>query len=239
MRVIDFHSHILPGVDDGSESVEMSRGMLARMVDEGVDIAVATPHYYGRHSTVEEFLERREKAADRLRDSLLKDRMAMPDILLGCEVAFRFGLEDDPDLEKLCIDGTRTLLLELPFGDWTDSEASAVQSIVLDRGLNVVLAHFERFPSFRKGSPVAARIANLPLTLQVNAEDLRPLLSRGKVLDLFRRRNVPLLGSDAHNLTDRAPDLAEGRDLIRRKLGASVLEASDRKAAELLGLQSE
>ncbi len=260
MRVIDFHSHILPEIDDGSESVEMSLGMLRKMKAYGTDLVVATSHFYGRHSTAGEFLERRAKAAERVLralngtdDGFARDPLPgtvltealrhlpndVPEIRLGCEVAFRFGIEEDPNLERLCIEGTKTLLLELPFGDWTDYEADAVASIAVDRGLDVVLAHFERFPSFRKGAPIVSRLANLPVTLQVNAEDLLPLMIRGKVLDLFRRRNVPILGSDAHNLTDRAPNLDEGREMVRRKIGGRVLEESDRKAASLLGLDEE
>ena len=245
MRVIDFHSHILPGIDDGSDSVETSLGMLRKMKSYGTDLVVATSHFYGRRSTTEEFLERRANAAEKLARALMEssgsDKLPddVPEIILGCEAALRFRIDEDPDLEKLCIEGTKTLLLELPFGDWTEYEADTVSAIAVDRGLDVVLAHFERFPGFRSGSPVARRLASLPVTLQINAEDLLPLMTRGKVLDLFRRRNVPLLGSDAHNLTDRAPNLDEGRAMIRKKLGEDILAQSDRNAARLLGLDEE
>ncbi len=253
MRVIDFHSHILPAIDDGSESVEMSLEMLRRMKAYGADLVVSTSHFYGRRSTADEFLERRHRAAEKivralsetefgsLTPAILSESMRclpdLPEVRLGAEVAFRFGIEEDPNLERLCIEGTNTLLLELPFGDWTEYEADAVASIAVDRGLDVVLAHFERFPSFRKNSPIAERLMGLPVTLQVNAEDLLPFMTRGKVLDLFRRRNTPILGSDAHNLTDRAPNLDAGREMIRKKLGERTLADCDRKAAELIGLE--
>jgi len=253
MPVIDFHSHILPAIDDGSESVEMSLGMLRAMKAYGTDLVVSTSHFYGRRSTVDEFLERRHRAAEKivralsetdfgsLTPAILSESMRclpdLPEVRLGCEVAFRFGIDDDPDLGKLCIEGTNTLLLELPFGDWGEYEADVVQALAVDRGFDVVLAHFERFPAFRKNAPIADRIASLPVTLQVNAEDLLPMMTRGKVLDLFRRRIIPLLGSDAHNLTDRAPNLDKGREKIARKLGESVLAESDRNAARLAGLE--
>ena len=50
MSVIDFHSHILPGIDDGSRNVETSIGMLRMCREQGVDIMIATPHFYSLRS---------------------------------------------------------------------------------------------------------------------------------------------------------------------------------------------
>ena len=60
--IVDFHSHVLPGIDDGSRSVEESLVMLKRMQDQGIAAVVATPHFYASHHFPEEFLERRERA---------------------------------------------------------------------------------------------------------------------------------------------------------------------------------
>ena len=65
-RVIDFHSHILPGIDDGSKNTDMSLAMLREMTAQGVDVCVATPHFYGWRRSVESFLERRTAAWEHL-----------------------------------------------------------------------------------------------------------------------------------------------------------------------------
>ncbi len=52
---IDFHTHILPGIDDGSRNVEMSLRMLAAQREQQVDEIVATPHFYAQKDSVEEF----------------------------------------------------------------------------------------------------------------------------------------------------------------------------------------
>ena len=63
---IDLHSHILPQLDDGSDSVEMSLPMLYQMAEQGVDVVCATSHYYAKHSSIPAFCERRAEAMERL-----------------------------------------------------------------------------------------------------------------------------------------------------------------------------
>ena len=60
--MIDFHSHILPGIDDGSKSVEMSIKMLRREAQQGISRVVATPHFYPQTDNPERFLRRRAEA---------------------------------------------------------------------------------------------------------------------------------------------------------------------------------
>ena len=60
--MIDFHTHILPGIDDGSRNIDMTVAMLSEEVSQGVTAVVATPHFYANRTSVAAFLERREKA---------------------------------------------------------------------------------------------------------------------------------------------------------------------------------
>lgn len=230
-RVIDFHTHVLPKMDDGSKSVEMSLEMLRTMRQQGIDTVVATPHYYARHEDIDRFLERRAYALQQLTEALDAD---CPQLVTGAEVAFYFGIEQEHSLDKLCITGTRTLLLEMPFAAWGDYELNAVSSLCLDRSFDVVLAHFERFVPFQKGSDMAERILALPVFVQINAETLLPLLSRGRWLKMFEQGRAHLLGSDAHNLTDRTPNLGKAREIIGKKAGQDVLERIDRCGSELI-----
>ena len=65
--LIDFHTHILPGIDDGSRNVEMSLRMLAAQREQQVDEIVATPHFYAQKDSVEEFLLRRQCSYEKLK----------------------------------------------------------------------------------------------------------------------------------------------------------------------------
>lgn len=231
--VIDFHSHILPGVDDGSQSLEMSREMLLRSGEAGVDLMVATPHFYGHRDTLEAFLERRGKARQTLGTILTPD---MPGVRLGAEVAFYSGLEELDGIEQLCIQGSNVLLLEMPFAPWTEYEWNVLTSLTLDRNLQIVLAHFERYFDFQTDPDVPQRLKDLFIYLQINAGTLLQWNKRGRWLDWISRGDAHLLGSDTHNLTTRPPNLGRARDVVKRKLGPAALERIDEIGTRLLEL---
>ena len=81
--MIDFHSHFLPGMDDGSKSVQESLKMLSLARDSGVNQIVATPHFYASKESPEHFLRRRESSWETLKEALPDDA---PQIWLGAEV---------------------------------------------------------------------------------------------------------------------------------------------------------
>ena len=110
--MIDFHSHILPGIDDGSENVETSLQMIAALKEQGVDTICATSHFYATERTPQRFLFRREEAFEALKASLPADA---PKILLGAEVLYFPGIAHMEELPELCLEGTNLLLLEMPF----------------------------------------------------------------------------------------------------------------------------
>ena len=112
--MIDFHTHILPGIDDGSRSTDESIQMLRAMPE--VTHVVATPHFYAWENTPERFLRRRTAAWEQLRERL--DDTA-PDIRLGAEVCYFEGICRSDELHSLCIEGTNMLLLEMPFEKWS------------------------------------------------------------------------------------------------------------------------
>ena len=230
MRVVDFHSHILPGIDDGSKDISMSREMLSRIKRSGVDTVVATPHFYGNRRSLEHFLERRAGAYEQVMQIPESER---PEIMLGAEVAFYSGLTRENDLHKLLIEGTNTMLLEMPFSVWTDFELNEVASLCIDHGFEIVIAHLERYTDFEP-SHMIDQLLRLPVHVQINAGTLLPWMSRRPWLKMFKNGEAKVLGSDCHNLTSRAPNLAEARDIIRRKLGAEVLARIDANTEKLL-----
>lgn len=240
--VIDFHSHVLPKMDDGSKSTDMSLAMLEAAREQGVDLVVATPHFYGYRESAESFLARRAHACRRLEEAVAQAGKApgdaLPFLRVGAEVAFFSGLADLPELDSLCINGTKTLLLEMPFAPWTRYELDAVSSLCLDRGYQVVLAHLERFYELQKDEYVLESLLRLPLWVQVNAGSLLPLMRRGRWIALFREEQAHLLGSDCHDLSKRPPNLAAGRDMLRRKAGEPALSRMDELGARLLGLDA-
>lgn len=230
--VVDFHSHVLPGIDDGSKSPEMSEEMLSRSREQGVDVMVATPHFYADCMTMDSFCERRASALRSVR----KLQGDFPRVLCGAEVAFFPGVSRAEELERLQIEGTNLLLLEMPFDSWTQYELQEVRGL-LTRGIQPVIAHLERFYSFKNNGRMIQQLLELPVYIQINAEALTTWSGRRKVLPLFRAGLPLLLGSDCHNTSTRPPNLRLGRELLEKKLGAGYLDEMDAFTAGLLNLQ--
>ena len=111
MCVIDFHTHVLPAVDDGSKSVEQSIEMLASLAEQSANTVVATPHFYANDESVEDFLEKRNRAYEILKSHGRFEQ----NIILGAEVRYYDGISHLQDLKKLRIEGTKLLLIEMPF----------------------------------------------------------------------------------------------------------------------------
>ena len=107
---IDFHTHILPGIDDGSRNVEMSLRMLAAQREQQVDEIVATPHFYAQKDSVEEFLLRRQRSYEKLKTAMEENGFDQK-LYLAAEVYYFQGIGSAGMIPKLCVEGTQTLLL--------------------------------------------------------------------------------------------------------------------------------
>ena len=229
--IIDLHSHILPQMDDGSQSVAMSVQMLKRLQEQGVNWVCATSHYYVREESVEGFLQRRYNAVSVLGEALAQaDAKEIPVIRLGAEVAYFPGISQCQEIEQLCLGGTRTLLLELAYTNWTPQQVEEVASLSLDRGYQVILAHPERFSHMHSYWRDMERMMSLPIGLQINADSLLHWGSRKLALELLRSTQHPLLASDCHNLTSRPPRLEKARLVVSKKLGVDILTRIDETA---------
>ena len=229
--LIDLHCHVLPGMDDGSPDPDTSVRMLRRQAEQGVGVVCATSHYYAGQNDIPAFCRRRAAALEQLRAALPD---GLPRVLPGAEVAFFSGISEREGLERLCIQDTRTLLLEMPFAPWSELHLEEVSALVLDRGFQVILAHPERFCGYRGNREMLRRMDQLPVSLQVNTGALLRWTSRSLGLELLREARFPLLASDCHNLDRRPPHLQEGRKVAAQRLGASILERMDQQALRLL-----
>ena len=239
IEIIDFHSHILPGMDDGSPDVPTSLEMLRAAARQGVGVQVLTPHYYPWREEIGSFLSRRTESAETLLPACDE---TLPRLLVGAEVAF-FPHMSELDLTSLCIGSTRALLVELPFESWDGRVEEQLATLTLDRGYKVILAHVERYVEFQRDKRVWNRVMALPVTFQLNAEDFLKrdgLLRRDQkkrfCLEFLSQRPDTILGSDCHNLTGRRPNLADARQVIAEALGESALERADMTVKKALGL---
>jgi len=218
--MVDLHCHILPEMDDGSSSAEMSHQMLDAMGQQGVKTVVATPHFYASRDLPEAFLQRREKAAALLGPT----RPSQPQIVLGAEVAYFDGMgRSEAVLRQLQLGDSGLLLVEMPFGEWNTRMVREVCDLPLQTGLTPVLAHVDRY---RKQLPKhMEQLLDCGALFQCNADAFLHFASRGWALRLAQKGILHFLGSDAHNLTSRQPNLGSAAQVIEKKLGRETLDA--------------
>ena len=238
--MIDFHTHILPGIDDGSRDMDMTVRMLEEEQRQGVSHIYATPHFYAHRRSVDFFLQRREGALARVREMLAK-RPQLPRITAGAEVYYFSGMGRAEQLGDLCIEGTDILLLEMPFDQWHSDALRDIEDILEKRRLRIVLAHAERYEPFQKDKRVWNEVLDMPLTIQLNCESFieggsffRQSRSQKFCLGMLAEYDNIIIGSDCHDLKDRRPNLAEARAVIEKKAGAERLRQLDEYTEQLL-----
>lgn len=213
--MIDIHSHILPCIDDGSKSVDESINLLKVLHNQGVDTVVATPHFYANHESVYEFLTNREVSFNKLKPHL---DPSLPSVLLGAEVKYYEGISRLNDLEQLRIDNSKLLLLEMSMCKWSEYTLRELFELSSRGDLTIVIAHVERYLRFQSNFTIS-KLVESGIYIQSNADFFNSIYTRHKALKMLSNNQIHFLGSDSHNLTNRAPELSTAIDYIRRKKG--------------------
>ena len=143
--MIDLHTHILPCIDDGSQSLHESLSLIREEGRQGIDAVVMTPHFYANENDPSTFLKKRDKVWKQLAPYLWPE---LPGVYLGAEVQYFEGICAVEDIRHLRIMGTEYLLLEMPFTRWSDRMLNNVLELNERDGMQVVLAHIERYMTF-------------------------------------------------------------------------------------------
>lgn len=222
--MIDLHSHILPGIDDGSPDLETSLEMARRSVADGISLMVATPHVNGRFMP--------DPASIRARVKELNDALAGEGIPLvvttGAEIAIsELGTLNNEDLASFALGGSKTLLVESPYTDgvpFFDEILFGAQS----HGFRVLLAHPERSPMFQHRADVLRGLIDRGVLSSITAGSMRGRFGRTVqryVADFFRLGLVHNVSSDTHDLRKRPPGLRAGFEGAERMV-PGVTEAA-------------
>lgn len=226
--MIDFHTHILPAIDDGSRDLEQTKTLLRQAHEQGIRHILATPHFYADRDSAGHFLKKREESFGKVKELREKENW-IPEIRTAAEVYYFPGIGKADVLPKLCMEGSRLLLLELPFAQWTSGIYRDVEYIIDRQKLTVMLAHIERYYEFQKDKRVWRDMFELPVYAQINAGSFLRRSRRSLALKFIRSGYQVLLGSDCHNPEARPSNLKAGRDVISKKLGEDMLDEIDRR----------
>ncbi len=230
--MIDFHTHILPQIDDGAKTPETSEQMLQMEISQGVKTVVLTPHYYGKHSSPKRFLEKREKAFERLNAYL---PMGI-EVKKGAEVHFTgVNMPDFEELATLAIEGTKYILLEFPFTTvWHSGLFEKLDDFIYETGCTPIIAHVERYREVQKKPALLKRLTDLGCLLQVNAPAFLDKHEKKLAFALLKRGMVDCLGTDTHDTEYRAPIYAEAKAAVEAAGYAEAWEKAQAKMAAIL-----
>ena len=194
----DFHAHLLPDIDC-SGNPEISVQLLNEIKLSGVQNVVLTPHFYPQHhNNVEDFLETRDKHINKLLNKMKEKNLSGINLIPAAEVLLCPRLEKMKNLKKLCIQGTNTILIEMPDLPWSNMLLESLQRIKNKLDLEVVIAHADRY-----GKYSSQNLIDMGFKLQINSDSTVNLLTRGVVLKWAKKDFIYALGSDKHVHSDK------------------------------------
>jgi protein-tyrosine phosphatase len=206
--VIDLHSHVLFGIDDGAETIEDSLALARAVADSGVRTLVATPHVSWRYANDADSIA---SVLGELRERLDSEGVEL-ELLAGAEIAMtQLDQIDASELTRLGLGGGEWLLVEPPFSPVATGLDRIIGALQRE-GRRVLLAHPERCPAFHRDPAMLRSLV---------ADGALTSLTAGSLAGRFggsaRRFATSLLSdglahnvaSDAHDLSGRAPGLRE------------------------------
>ncbi len=200
-RWVDLHSHILPGVDDGAQTLEKSLGMIKYASEMGVTHIVATPHFSDLFPTPP---EKREAALKLIQKSVCEAGIEI-NIIGGWEISFtEVHIKRILNGEDFSISGSKNyMLIELPMGLNKSAVIEGFFSLMIE-GSKIILAHPERNNLIQQEIDLIKELRLREVKIQVDAESIIGLHGQNAkkiAFELLKRDEVDVLSSDAHSLS--------------------------------------
>ena len=216
-ELVDIHCHILPNVDDGSDGFDSTIKMLKTAKDEGITRMIATPHFKKGHHNVSP--KSAEKLLEEIRTKAEKEGISLK-LYLGNEVMYFSDVEEAFEEGKINrINGTDNLLIEF----YPDDEYSRIRrgiETVQSMGFTPILAHVERYLELRKDTSKIEHLKAVGAVITVNASSVTGdagFLTKQFVKGLLRRKLVDMIGTDAHDTSNRAPRMKKCAEYLYSK----------------------
>ena len=217
--MIDIHSHIVPGIDDGADTIETSLRMLKIAEDDGIKTIFATPHYYrGRFETDQNEVK---GLIDELNIRAREQNINI-EILQGHEVYLDREILNLYREDKIkTLNNSRYLLIELPFDRLPDYALDMIYELRL-LGVVPVIAHPERYMYFIKKPWEINKFIDEGCLFQLNGGSITGLFGKEiqKTSETFLKHGIiSFIGSDAHTTNKRRPELKKFFDIIEKNYG--------------------
>lgn len=212
--MIDLHSHILPGLDDGAQSLQDSLAMARMAVDSGITAMVATPH------CADDRCQEIYEAWMLLRQALHENEIPLH-LFLGMEI---FGTTATAQMLQngnlLTLNASRYPLIEFSFRSDGEEETDILYSIC-NAGFRPVVAHPERYAYIQKNPQILNTWCSMGCLLQINRGSLMGRFGRRAqemAAELVKRNFVSVIATDAHSARLRTPWLKDVRQLLVKEI---------------------
>jgi protein-tyrosine phosphatase len=220
--LVDIHSHILPGIDDGAQSLDESLAMLEVAAANGTTDIVATPHANSSYAYDEE-------TVDKLIGELSSQASASIKIHRGCDFHLNFDNLSSALKHpgRFTVNGGRYLMVELP-----DLASLPVMRTVVDRLLDARIVPIITHPE--RNSPLCSNLPELQTwvrdgcLLQVTALSFSGRFgqtAQRTTETLMNSAMVHFVASDAHDCVDRSPNLAPAYQHVTQHWGRETADA--------------
>lgn len=223
-RYVDIHCHMLPGVDDGSPDMDTTMQMLEMSYQEGARAIIMTPHYEGGANQYqpaeldEKFRLVKEEAAKKWDDL---------ELYLGNELLYTQGIADHVRNGSVhTMNDTKFILVEFNFGIRYSDMYHGIQEI-RKMGFRPIIAHVERFSSLVKHPERISELREMGVYLQMNVSSVVGNVFNENVRwcrKLMKEKQITFVGTDAHNMTHRAPHMTEAMKWLEKHLEQGYLE---------------
>jgi len=220
--MIDIHSHILPGIDDGARSLDEALNMLRMAVDGGVTTQVLTPHIHmGRFDNTKQAIEQRFNVfRDKVNGANLPIKLLLgAELRIGPEIMALVAADGIPCLGE--VGGKKTFLLEFPRNEIPFGSDNLVRWLLAKNYLPVIV-HPERNSTFLHHREKLKVFIDLGCPLQITASSLSGKFGadvQQMTETLLVAGQVSVIASDCHNLKGRAPDLLMGYQHAKSTVG--------------------
>jgi protein-tyrosine phosphatase len=217
--MVDMHNHILPQVDDGADSLETSLEMLRRGLEEGIEVAVLTPHF--KPEDDREKAELHQQRFAQLQEAVAASGMPVQ-LFLGAEVGFRFGLAEVARWPGIALAESRYVLVDLPTGPLSGGLEQGMFEL-RTAGFRPILGHPERHRQLAGDERQLARLREQELLFQLDAGSLTGRFgqrTQEAARMLAERGWAEFVASDGHNLVRRPFTLQAACQWVEDALGA-------------------
>ncbi len=206
--MIDLHCHILPQMDDGSESFEESVNMVKTALSNKTEAIIATPHFLN-YNDIDGFVFSRDSKLKALNEINVKNGYRVV-VGAGAEVYLDSRVFSAGDMGDLTINSSRYMLCEFSLGRFNPEHAMQYAVEILDRGYVPIIAHPERYITFLEYPDTVNELCRLGCRFQVNASSLAGR-GGGQMQDfakeLILRNFADFIATDAHSSTKRGNDI--------------------------------